>query len=375
MRGDPGHAPRGGRNPFLPAILESGGSAGVPDVEEIHAEATRDVTECLAQVQEEGRSRVVIVCGESGTGKTHLLARLQRLMGGGAFFGWIDPVQDIERIWRHILDRLVATLARPRGTGRPIERLGGWARVEAFLALPESARTPLSLRIEALGSRGTAGAHGPEVASLLSAGVSALVADASPAPEAPDFLHALAGVWPGLLTGDALAAIKAGAPEASGGEAGARRALLHLGAVGARGHPIILAFDQTETLSPGPDTARLDALFRAAAVLGASRGYLVLVTVLEDLWRRRIEPLAAAAGLRPDRTLLLRKLGRREAGALVASRLAPLPEGHPFPERAFDGMDDVSAREVLLHFAGEFERRQQGPTDSPTAVVHSSGPQ
>lgn len=72
-------------NPFLRAIVADPWELHVPDVPRIHARAFEACRAALATVRQTGATQSVLVHGEPGSGKTHLLARLRsHLAGQGA---------------------------------------------------------------------------------------------------------------------------------------------------------------------------------------------------------------------------------------------------------------------------------------------------
>jgi DNA replication protein DnaC len=61
-------------------------------VESIHQEAIAEIEELLDLVAKDHRSRTVMLFGDSGSGKSHLLGRLKRTLNPKAFFAYIRSV-------------------------------------------------------------------------------------------------------------------------------------------------------------------------------------------------------------------------------------------------------------------------------------------
>ena len=69
-----------------------------PVVESIHTEVISAVTQVLAQVAESRRTRTVLLQGDPGSGKTYLLGRLKKALNNKAFFAYINPFPQSDRI-------------------------------------------------------------------------------------------------------------------------------------------------------------------------------------------------------------------------------------------------------------------------------------
>jgi polynucleotide 5'-kinase involved in rRNA processing len=65
-------------NPFLGAIVPDAWRGATADVPNIHGDVYAKCLEAVQTVRKHERSASVLILGEQGSGKTHLLARLQR---------------------------------------------------------------------------------------------------------------------------------------------------------------------------------------------------------------------------------------------------------------------------------------------------------
>ncbi len=114
-------------NPFLGGIVPDAWRGAAVDVPEIHGDV---YSQCLAAVQTvrtEHRSSSLLIHGEQGSGKTHLLARLQRRLTDTATYPDLEDDWQIfvylrmrtssGRIWRKIRTELVTDLMRPMPDG------------------------------------------------------------------------------------------------------------------------------------------------------------------------------------------------------------------------------------------------------------------
>lgn len=111
-------------NPFRSGIVRDAWDPDWVDVPEIHADAFREIRNALEDVSR-GRSIGVIVHGEPGSGKTHLLNRLRRwCQQNGAIFSGLRLQCPPEMLWRHLRREFVEDLLQllPDGS-RPLDRL------------------------------------------------------------------------------------------------------------------------------------------------------------------------------------------------------------------------------------------------------------
>ncbi len=130
-------------NPFRQAIATDPWSEPSADVPDIGRKAFELCLAVLDRVASERRSSSVLLFGEAGTGKTHLLGRLYshiRSSRRPALFVSIRLQSSPHRIWRHIRKCFVESLLRPVRGGTPqldwvtkarLHRIAGRMRVSA----------------------------------------------------------------------------------------------------------------------------------------------------------------------------------------------------------------------------------------------------
>ncbi|HKX31200.1 MAG TPA: ATP-binding protein [Blastocatellia bacterium] len=120
-------------NPFRTAIVADPWNWDVVDVSEIHKEAFALCRSALEYVRSQGQSTSVLLYGEAGSGKTHLLARLQAYLAGllptepaapPAVFVSVRLQTSPQMLWRHLRNRFGGDLLRATADGRSqLERI------------------------------------------------------------------------------------------------------------------------------------------------------------------------------------------------------------------------------------------------------------
>lgn len=120
-------------NPFRSAIVSDPWHWDVVDVPEIHQEAFDLCRRALDYIRRNRQSTSVLLHGDAGSGKTHLLARLQAWLAGAlTIYGDAPPAVFIsvrmqtspQMMWRHLQSRFGEDLLRPTANGRTqLERI------------------------------------------------------------------------------------------------------------------------------------------------------------------------------------------------------------------------------------------------------------
>lgn len=120
-------------NPFRSAIVADPWHWDMVDVPEIHQEAFDLCRQALELVRERHQSTSLLLHGAAGSGKTHLLARLQAWLAGMlTLYGPPPPAVFIsvrmqtspQMMWRHLRNRFGEDLLRQTANGRPqLERI------------------------------------------------------------------------------------------------------------------------------------------------------------------------------------------------------------------------------------------------------------
>ncbi len=111
------------------------------DAPDVHKEAYRKLTEELAKARATGASRSVLVTGVAGSGKSHLIARLYRDRPEGVLFFQIQALPGGTHWFRHIAQCVVSDLEQPVSHKDPSPQLN--LLVEHFIG---AARSNLTLQ-------------------------------------------------------------------------------------------------------------------------------------------------------------------------------------------------------------------------------------
>ncbi len=175
-------------NPFDSQVMHTAwdlSSSKVPDVSDIHAAAERICIEEMERVAKENGQRAVLISGEAGSGKTHLIGRLLRHCEGPDWgvvscyvnFGAIS----LQGIWSGVRKYLVQDLLRqaPAGGPTPLERLLGVWLPDLLTSSSPASGHPVSVFTLITGVFGF-GASKTGSAALTPAGIQARIAAALP---------------------------------------------------------------------------------------------------------------------------------------------------------------------------------------------------
>lgn len=117
-------------NPFLQDRVDTPWQQGFQDVESINRTAFAQCLQSIEQVRQGSQSRGLIVHGEPGSGKTHLLQRLRLCTQKDprTWFVYLPPFTGPGRFWRHLLEHFFYDLCQrskipetPSAPGQRIE--------------------------------------------------------------------------------------------------------------------------------------------------------------------------------------------------------------------------------------------------------------
>ncbi len=111
-------------NPFVSNRVDSAWDPDPVDVEAINRTAFDRCIETIELVRNTGRCRGLLLSGEAGSGKTHLLQRLRRQVqrNGRDCFAYVPPVSGPERFFRDLLQYTVRDLVGIH-SGNPASQL------------------------------------------------------------------------------------------------------------------------------------------------------------------------------------------------------------------------------------------------------------
>ncbi|OBQ18262.1 ATP-binding protein [Anabaena sp. AL93] len=306
-------------------------------VESIHKNAIREIEELLDLVGKDHRSRTVLLEGESGSGKTYLLRRIKRSFNSKAFFAYIlCSWADSTYIWRHILRHTVDSLIQvPEGEKE--SQLMLWLK-----SLTAFTRSDIKQRIfndnfwEALQSNRKkfikhlkdtykqAGIYNPDMFF----GVLHDLAN----PE----LYDLACEWlrGDDLNEDSMKEIKV--KICIDTEDAAKNILANFGRISTQTQPIVLCFDNLETMPQLPEGfLDIQPFFNVNTTIHGDnlKNFLVIISVIKSVWQRHLDRIFTADKAGIHRTIQLKLISIEQAEGLWAYQLQPLHQlANPRPE-------------------------------------------
>lgn len=285
-------------------------------VASIHQEVLDEISDTLGQIEDDRVTRTLIVTGESGSGKSHLLGRLKNLLNDRAFFVYIGPWPDSGFIWRHLLRNTVdSLLEKPQGCQDC--QLILWLQALIQRQGEDFSRRVFGKRrsfVRNLASQYPTGIYnGSEFFGVLY--------DLTD-PE----MHGLAASW---LRGDSIdeeSCVELRVKQPLDSEDAAQKILANFGKIAMDTQPIVLCFDNLDNLphlpSGQPD---FQSLFNVNSSIHNEKlqNFLVLISIVTDTWKQN-RPLVQPADLaRVDQELTLRSITLIQAEALWAARLRP----------------------------------------------------
>jgi hypothetical protein len=306
-------------------------------VESIHKEAIIEIEGLLDLVGQDHRSRTVLLAGESGSGKSYLLGRLKRTLNPKAFFAYIlCNWPDSSNIWRHILRHTVDSLIQvPEGEKE--SQLILWLK-----SLTAFTRSDIKQRIfndnfwEALQSNRQkfikhlkdsykkAGIYNPDMFF----GVLHDLAN----PE----LYDLACEWlrGDDLNEDSMKEIKV--KTCIDTEDAAKNILANFGRISTQTQPIVLCFDNLDTMPQLPEGfLDIQPFFNVNTTIHGDnlKNFLVIISVITNTLKRHFDRILPADKAGIHKTIQLKPITIKQAEALWAYQLQPLHQlANPRPE-------------------------------------------
>jgi len=388
-------------NPFRSWIVGDAWEVPEADVGEIGRQAFDACRRAIATTLAEQRTTAVLVRGEPGSGKTHLMRRLRAHLAQSpderlreTLFVYIRVSTTPKMIWRHLRRRIADDLMR---------------------ATPDGSLQLESLVYRVLASEGSHGHMLDRWKRELPGGLPwnerafarALGVMLRRVPESDlawldifDHLEGEAGLPPGLvkalrslvhrrdlglvrawLRGDSLTGEDLGklgiaedSTEEEDPEYAAREMVLTLARLAGARMPMVLCFDQVEALETNPgELSGFLAFGAAVSTLHAETTNLVLISCMQS----SMEPMFRKADYDriAEQKAHLPLLGRQDALRLVNARLEAAGPGVVWaPPTEFDSVFDAlglaSARKVLAKAAELFDGgRPPGPPASIAAFL------
>ncbi|NMG18059.1 AAA family ATPase [Brasilonema bromeliae] len=305
-----------------------------PTVESIHQKQLIEIKSVIAQIAQDHETRSLILYGDVGTGKTHFLGQLKEQLNDQAFFVYIEPFSQSDRIWRHILRYTVDSLVNaPAGQadsqlilwiksclstiekGLKSEQQKFIDRIKGFFGKTDTERDR-QLFIDIL--KKTIGTTGIYNANEFFGVLYDLTN--------PD-LYSLACEW---LKGDDLdeeSLKKLKVKQSIDDEDKARGILANFSKVSAKTQPIVLCFDQLDSIARLPDGfLDLQALFNVNSTIynGRWKNFLIIISIRTENWYNNSKRVQPSDIDRVSIRIPLKRITLEEGEALLASRLYPL---------------------------------------------------
>jgi hypothetical protein len=298
-----------------------------PTVDSIHQEAIATIDATLDQVAHDHHTRTLILDGDAGSGKTYLLGRLKKAFNHKAFFAYIPPFPQSDYIWRHILRYTVDSLVQVPD-GQTDSQLLLWlnsvlsglrqrsiidkiTKHDVFDLLRsdrgnfvEQLKTPYK----------KAGIYNAEK-------FFGVLHDLTNAE-----LYPIACEW---LRGDDLSEESLQALHLKSSidtEQAAREVLANFSRIAGDTQPIVLCFDQLNSIARLPDgSINLQALFDInTKIHDEDNNFLVIISINTDIWKQYKSRIDQSDKPRVERQVSLGLINLEQAESLLASRLYSL---------------------------------------------------
>ncbi|MBH8564097.1 ATP-binding protein [Nostoc sp. CENA67] len=293
-------------------------------VESIHQEAITEIEGFLNLVIRDNCSRTVLLVGDSGSGKSYILGRLKRTFNSKAFFAYIGPWVDNDYMWRHVLRNTVDSLIQiPDGQQESqlilwLKSLSAFTKSslkkrifnESFWKLLLNDRQKFIKHLKS--NYQQVSIYNPDVFF----GVLYELTD----PEN----YSIACEW---LRGDDLSEESMQALRVKhciNSEDAAKNILANFGRISIETQPIVLCFDQVETLpnwisNPQP-------IFNINTTIHNEnlKNFLIILTIGTSYWKQCYHNIQQSDRARIERQVSLKYINLNQAEALWSYRLKPL---------------------------------------------------
>lgn len=379
-------------NPFRNNVVQDAWQE-TTDIAEIHAAAFEA---CKLGIDSAARGvpDSLLIYGAAGSGKTHVLARLQRHLAETArsapdnvlrcVFCFVRLQTSPELLWQHVRRRLASDLMRREQGLMQLQRL---VAHQLGIVTGRSARAGiLELRVLRAEDEHALALHLQEVATRLDLprNLCTILEQLVFNRNVRDASAWLAGE---SLPEDVLFELGLGPDVDEDREDEARRIVTALCRLAGSTLPIVFCFDQVESLQRSAnDDEALFRFGRMAADLHDADANVFLITCLQAAFLEQLKRAVRTADYDrfARRSVLLGPLTRSQVEALLRSRLDLVPDlasmrsghtDHPFYPLSRHFVDDLSKeiscvpRHVLALAARAFDEQQQGrPSEAPTTA-------
>ncbi|BAY31377.1 hypothetical protein NIES2107_32360 [Nostoc carneum NIES-2107] len=297
-------------------------------VDSIHQEAIIEIEKLLSLVATDNVSRTVLLAGDSGSGKSYLLGRLKRTLNPKAFFAYIlCNWADSSNIWRHILRSTIDSLIKiPEG--EQDSQLMLWLKsLSAFTKRNLKQRLFNDAIWQVLQSdRQKFIKHLKDTykkASIYNPDIFFGVLHDLTNPE----LYELACEW---LRGDDLSEESMQALKLKhciDTEDTAKNILANFGRIATQTQPIVLCFDNLDTMPQMPDGfLDIQPFLNVNTTIHGDglKNFLVIISVITSTWKRNLDRIQPADKAGIYKSIQLKHITLEQAEALWIYQLQPL---------------------------------------------------
>ena len=319
-------------NPFDPATFKPGNfwkesQETNRDIASIHRGVQKEIEETLAAVMRDRQTRTVLMTGDTGSGKSHLLGRFKKQLNNKACFAYVGPWPDSKFIWRHILRQTIDSLIEVPA-GETESQLMRWLKGLKILKKKGIAQKLLGKRnmfVHEMRASFPTAYRGKDFFNALYSLVH------------PD-LHMSAVDWlrGESLDEDEMREIHVGRCVES--EDTAQKMLSNIGWIADSSQPIVICFDQLENIPTTPN-GKLDiqALLNVNSSIHNDklRNFLLIVSMLKSTWSKYKNEVGSSDKARISKIVEIRSITLDQAEAIWADKLRPIHQrANPKPESA-----------------------------------------
>ncbi|MEM8603417.1 MAG: P-loop NTPase fold protein [Cyanobacteria bacterium P01_H01_bin.121] len=319
-------------NPFDPATFRPGNfwqedTHSEWDVATIHQDILFKVNQWLQRVEQEQQTRTLILAGDSGSGKSHLLSRLKRQLNPRAFFAYIGPWPDSQYIWRHVLHHTIDSLLQTP-EGQTQSQLLLWLEGLVKAQRLDFGRWVLGKRQTFIRDLRAAYPTGIYNASEFFGVLYDLTN--------PDLYFTACDWLKGdNLDEDDLKALRV--KYAIDSEDAAQKVLANIGKISRSTQPIVLCFDNLDNIPKSPQgSPDLQALFNVNTTFHNEKlkHFLIVISIITNTLKTNLNAIQPADRARVDDELRLHPILLEQAQSLWAYRLQPLHQKLKTPPAA-----------------------------------------
>lgn len=306
-------------------------------VDSIHREVLSEIEEFLDLVMIDHRSRSILLTGDPGSGKSHLLGRLKQTLNSKAFFVYIlCDWSDSGNIWRHVLRCTVDSLIQIPEQQQESQLILWLKSLSAFTKRNLKKRLfNDSIWELLLSDRQKFIKHLKETyktARIYNPDIFFGVLHDLTNPE----LYSLACEW---LRGDCLSEESMQALKVKyciETEDEAKSILANFGRISTETQPIVLCFDNLDTMPKLPDGfLDIQPFFDVNTTIHGEnlKNFLIIISIITNTWNRHINRIQPADRAGIHKLIRLKPITVEQAETIWAYLLKPLhQQANPRPE-------------------------------------------